>query len=328
LFIAANNGHVIGLDNLSSLPTWLSDGLCRLSTGGGFGTRQLYTDKDETLLDGKRPIVLTSIEDVVTRGDLADRSICVQPDPIPDDRRRSEREICAQFEAARPRILGALLDAMGHGLGHLATTQLDRLPRMADFALWVSACEGALWEPGTFLRAYGANRDGMNETVIEGDTVATAVRSMMADGPFWIGTAGELLAPLAQIVGETATKAESWPKTGRALSGRLRRVAPNLRRVGISIIFGKRGAKARPITIERIDGASDCHNRHHRHPPRGTMATGDDGQATDNATNAALVSDIMTATSAGLAPSAGPDSDDGLSPPASEDEQEINVWTF
>jgi len=49
LMIAASNVWVINLDNLSRIHTWLSDALCRLSTGGGFGTRELFTDRDETL---------------------------------------------------------------------------------------------------------------------------------------------------------------------------------------------------------------------------------------------------------------------------------------
>ena len=61
LFIAATNGHVIAIDNVSSLPPWLSDTLCRLSTGGGFATRQLYTNLDEVLLDAMRPIILTGM---------------------------------------------------------------------------------------------------------------------------------------------------------------------------------------------------------------------------------------------------------------------------
>jgi hypothetical protein len=55
LFIAANNGHVLTFDNISGLPTWISDTLCRLATGGGFSTRQLYTDQDEVLFDASRP---------------------------------------------------------------------------------------------------------------------------------------------------------------------------------------------------------------------------------------------------------------------------------
>jgi hypothetical protein len=35
LFIAASNGHVLIFDNVSGLPPWISDTLCRLATGGG-----------------------------------------------------------------------------------------------------------------------------------------------------------------------------------------------------------------------------------------------------------------------------------------------------
>ena len=42
LAIAAANGWVIALDNLSYLPQWLSDGLCVLSTGGGFNEDPIH----------------------------------------------------------------------------------------------------------------------------------------------------------------------------------------------------------------------------------------------------------------------------------------------
>jgi hypothetical protein len=45
--IAANNGYLLAFDNLSGLPAWLSDALCRLASGGSFAVRQLYTDDDE-----------------------------------------------------------------------------------------------------------------------------------------------------------------------------------------------------------------------------------------------------------------------------------------
>jgi len=324
LYIAATNGHIVPLDNVSSLPPWLSDALCRLSTGGGFATRQLYSDTDEVLLDATRPIVLTGIEDVVTRGDLADRAITVRPDPIPEDRRRPEREIWAQFEAARPRILGVLLDAVVHGLQHLATTQLARLPRMADFAVWATACEGALWPPGTFAAAYGANRAEMDETVIEADAVATAVRSLMVDRTIWTGTAGTLLPLLVGIVGDAA-KAKTWPASPRALAGRLRRAAPNLRRVGISIIFGARESKGRPITIYQIDEPSDRHDRHHRHQPSDSAAPRNDGRMTDDA---ATVIATVTPDHSRSARNDGRDGDDGRIHPHSAGDQEPAEWTL
>jgi hypothetical protein len=250
LFIAATNGHVIAIDNVSTLPPWLSDTLCRLATGGGFGTRTLYSDSDETLFDAMRPIVLTGIEDFVIRGDLADRAIFLWLGPIPEERRRPEKELLVAFAAAAPRILGALLGAVAHGLRMLPQTRLARLPRMADFAIWAASCEGSLWAPGTFASAYDRNRTEANETVIEADTVALAVRALVPPGAEWSGTATVLLAALAEKAGEAAARAKSWPATPRALSGRLRRAAPNLRRVGIALTFDREGqVRNRTITI-------------------------------------------------------------------------------
>jgi hypothetical protein len=64
LFIAASNGHVLAFDNVSGLPGWISDALCRLATGGGFAVRQLYTDHDEVLFDAARSVILNGIENL------------------------------------------------------------------------------------------------------------------------------------------------------------------------------------------------------------------------------------------------------------------------
>lgn len=193
LFIAATNGYVLAFDNVSGLPAWISDTLCRLATGGGFAVRQCYTDQDEVLFDAARPVILNGIEDIVTRPDLADRSIFLTLEAIPGERRKPENELWAAFEAARPQISGALLDVVAHGLRRLPETQLDKLPRMADFALWAMACETALWPAGTFGRAYSGNRDEAVENVIDADPVATAVCVMMAARTEWAGTASDLL---------------------------------------------------------------------------------------------------------------------------------------
>ena len=116
LFIAANNGHVLAFDNLTSLSPWLSDTLCRLTSGGAFAVRQLYTDQDEVLFAAARPVILNGIEDVITRPDLADRAIFITLGPIGEPQRRPEKAIWREFELARPQILGALLDAAVHGL--------------------------------------------------------------------------------------------------------------------------------------------------------------------------------------------------------------------
>ena len=81
--IAASNSWCLAFDNLSHLADWQSDALCRISTGGGLATRELYTDQDETILDVQRPIILNGIEEIVTRNDLLDRSISKYLPSIP-----------------------------------------------------------------------------------------------------------------------------------------------------------------------------------------------------------------------------------------------------
>ena len=112
-------------------------------TGGGFSTRELYSDSDEKIFDYMRPVILNGIGDIVTRPDLLDRCIVLQLQMIPESKRRQESELNRQFEEARPRILGALLDAVVVALRKHASVILQFNPRMADFAAWAVAAEPA-----------------------------------------------------------------------------------------------------------------------------------------------------------------------------------------
>jgi hypothetical protein len=121
LVIAANNGWLIALDNLSHLQDWLSDALCRLATGSGFATRELYSNAEETIFAAQRPIVLNGIEELATRADLLDRAILLYLPTIPEEKRQDEQAFWQAFEQARPHILGALLDIVSAALGTLPT---------------------------------------------------------------------------------------------------------------------------------------------------------------------------------------------------------------
>jgi hypothetical protein len=171
-------------------------------------------------------------------------------EPIPEERRRPEAELWATFETERSRILGVLLDAVVEGLKRLPKTRLEKLPRMADFALWATACETALWPAGTLWSAYCGNRDEAVEGVIDADPIAAAVRAVMAMRTEWTGTASDLLGALAEGASERAVKSKTWPDSPRALAGRLRRAATFLRKIGIEVTFKKEGrARARTINI-------------------------------------------------------------------------------
>lgn len=237
IFIAASNAHILSYDNVSAMPGWMSDTLCRLSTGGGFATRTLYTDGEETIFDATRPIALNGIEDIVSRPDLADRGLFLTLAAIPEERRRSQSQVHAEIEAQRPAILGALLDAVANGLRRLPETRLTRLPRLADFALWSTACgDGLLWPPGAFMRAFDANRADAIEDAVAGDPVASAIRRLITTDGAWTGTAERLMGDLVRHTG-IAPSPRTWPATARAMAGRIRRAAPFLRKVGITVAF-------------------------------------------------------------------------------------------
>lgn len=249
LIVAAKAAHLLNFDNISGLADWLSDALCRLSTGGGAGKRKLYTDDDEILFSGRRPVFLNGIEDVVVRPDLVDRAIILTLERILESDRRDEKEFDAGFDRAAPKILGTLLDGVAAGLRNLADIRMSDKPRMADFAIWGEACTRAYWQPGTFLKAYRDNLDATVELVLESNPVGDAVHRFMSDHDKWSGMASALLPLLTAVVGDVG-KERSWPKRADTLSGKLRRAAPVLRKTGIDVTFIREGhAGKRTIEI-------------------------------------------------------------------------------
>jgi hypothetical protein len=240
LMIAASNSWVISYDNLSGIQQWLSDALCRLSTGGGFATRELHTDSEEILFDATRPIILNGIDDIAGNADLADRSLIVTLPQIPEEDRIPEKIFWRDFSSARPRILGGLLDAVSVALRHIEHVNLLRSPRMADFARWICAAAPALpFDQEEFRQAYSENRQESVSLSIETSVLAAAIQALAGDD--FEGTATELLQTLNGKVDDYTRKTKAWPKDPRTLSSKLRRLAPPLRQTGWDVEFSTLG---------------------------------------------------------------------------------------
>lgn len=260
LMIAAHNEYILAFDNLSHLPGWLSDALCRLSTGGGFRTRQLYSDLDETIIDVQRPVVLTGIGEVATRSDLLDRCIVVELPPIRPDRRRPEAEFWQNFRIAHGRIFGALLDAVAAARKNFPFQELENLPRMADFVAWVAAAESQFgWLPGTFAAAYDQNRAAAHEMALEASPLVAPLVLLLERGSEWRGTATKLLTAINHLGGDSTPKGRGWPKNAQALSVMLRTIAPDLRAIGIEVEHERTSDHTRERIIRlRASDASDA----------------------------------------------------------------------
>lgn len=256
LAIAASGSWTPALDNLSGVRPWLSDALCRLATGGGFATRELYSDDREVIFSQKRPVILNGIDSLAAAGDLRDRALLVELPHLPPEKKRTERGFYQELEAVRPRVLGALLDAASAALRNLDQIELEKLPRMADFAVWVSAAEEVLpWRSGEFMAAYVGNRTEAEAHSLEADSLAVAVKELMKDRREWTGTATELHAALNELVDENARRSRAWPGAPNALVNRMKRIAPALREAGIE--YGDErlpgGSRRRQKRLQRVD---------------------------------------------------------------------------
>lgn len=262
LAISANNNWVLAFDNLSELKNWLSDAFCQLSTGMGYTTRRLYTDDAEAMFYLSRPVIVNSIEEVVMRGDLLDRSLTVCLKPIDPSQRRTEEEIWSAFNERLPGILGAVLDVVSAARGAVDSVPMHGLPRLADFARFAIAAEEKLgFEKGTVLSLFDKVKTDADWLVVEHNPVAGAVYDMGRSKKYWKGSAAELLVLLAEYTAEgTSGVTRVLPKSPRALTSHLRRIDASLKRLGVEINFLDRTAKKRPIEIKAVAQGDGNHS--------------------------------------------------------------------
>ncbi len=229
----ARAARIMALDNLSWANDELADMICRLATGAGIGKRQLYSDADEFTLRLARPVMLNGIPELVSRGDLASRCISIEAPKL--DVYRDEREMREAWEAAHPKILGALLNTVSRALRNIDSVELgDKAPRMADFARWTAAAAPALgWGIDDILRAFEDNQNSGARVVLESNPLTSSLYAVALDG--FDGTSTELLAAINDKVESYDRPARGWPRTANTLSGQVRRLAGPLRSIGACV---------------------------------------------------------------------------------------------
>ena len=234
LFVSAENSHLISYENLSHLPPELQDAFCTLATGGGFADRTLYTNKEETIIDVKRPVVLNGISVLVTAQDLLDRTIHIDMPRIIN--RKTEKEIEKEISENKGIIWGGLLDLLADALKILPSVQIgaEPIPRMADFAYLGKAVYRSLGkDEGNFLADYEANRyQGVHRT-IDSSPVASKLIDFIdnSENQEFKGTIGVLFDELNDM----SRHEDAWPKSARGFGGSLRRMAPSLRTLGYKV---------------------------------------------------------------------------------------------
>jgi hypothetical protein len=264
--IFARASWAFSFDNVTEIPDWLSNSLCKGVTGDAVLQRVLHSDEDITVFSFRRVIAMTTIaikHDLA--GDLTDRMLLVEPEVI--ETRIPETEIAAARAAALPDALGAVLDLVAAVLRELPHVQLPDPPRMADFARVLAAVDTVTgWAT---LPTYRARVAAMGMALIEGDTFARALSwhasslnppasqlrldadAQARSGEVWEGTSTELLTALQQVCARHGLPPDELPKASAAVGKKVREIAPNLRKVGIDI-RPDRDNKRRILRLRRL----------------------------------------------------------------------------
>lgn len=251
LLAAMTASFLLVLDNVSWLDVEMCDALCLCATGVGLAlpTRTLYTTAGETTIKALRPIVLNGIPDVGTsQPDFLDRLVKLSALTISDAQRIPESVFWARFEEIKPRVLGALFTAVSMALQRKSEVEQERLNltgvRFIDFVRWTAAAAPALgFTSGDFIKAYRDNRTARDTAALDNSViyqplicklqpiVSHQIESItMADLFEQITETKKMLAQSNFI-----DRQENWPKTSATFSAALRRIAPPLRKIGISI---------------------------------------------------------------------------------------------
>lgn len=250
----ASHHYFLFLDNMSDLPTWLSDALSRACTGDGFSKRELFTDDEDIIYKFERTIGLNGINLVVRKADLLDRSILLELKRIPRTERREEREFWQEFEAIKPKILGAIFSAVSKAMQLYPEIHLTSRPRMADFTHWGCAIAVAIgFSQEAFIGAYNDNISKQNDEAIEASPTGTAVMVFMSEREHWQGEPTDLFSELERIAEQMKidTHSRDWPKGASWVYRKLVPVESNLAENGIRISRNKKD-RPRTIIIERV----------------------------------------------------------------------------
>lgn len=222
LMHSLNSSRSNGFDNLSSLRKWESDVLCQAVTGGSDVDRALYTDDEQRIIEFQCVVGFTGIDVGALAGDFAERCVWAELSVIPSTERRSERELNALWNEVYPSMVGGLFDLVAQTLRMLPKVNLAEKPRMADFAEVLAAIDLAIGTNG--LEHYMLSHELVSAEIVATDKFLAAISAQVTRR--WEGSGKALYDLLPRPVDD-----RFWPEQ-RGVSGKLKKVAPDLRKAG------------------------------------------------------------------------------------------------
>lgn len=245
-------------ENVSKIPEWQSDAMCRTVTGDAFTRRKLYSDRELSVVSFRRVLAITTIEAGSLRGDLADRLVLVELATIDDKSRRDEGEIDPRFAEIAPRLLGAFCGLLSKTLAARPHVRLERRPRMADFARVLAAVDAVRGSQS--LATYLGQRERLAAEVVDGDPVGSVVAEWLEATSGTVHTLNMKELRRA-LVAHDSECADRLPRTDKGLGGVLRRLAPALRLHGVEVNPPRPTDKLRKWTLSTAQTAQTPETR-------------------------------------------------------------------
>jgi hypothetical protein len=224
----AAGSWVVPLDNLSSVPDWLSDAICRASTGDASVKRALFTDDSLWVTKIRRGVMITGIDLGGLNGDLTDRLVPIQLGEMTE--RLTEAELETAWAADRSAVFAGLLNLAAKVHKMLPTVGKIALPRMADYGL-VLHCVDKIRDTDGMARYLEQKRIMLADSAVSDSFIAHLV-DMHAKME---GTAADILLMVTPSDEMPWARPVDWPKKARTVSTRLAKHAPALRSMGWTV---------------------------------------------------------------------------------------------
>jgi hypothetical protein len=285
---------ILYFDNLSHMPAWLSNALCRAATGTTSSKRELYTDDEDIIYKYKRAVGFNGIVLAANRADLLDRGFILEIEAVTDENRRQlEGDILPELERIRPQLFGFILHTLvkmlkmksGGGI------KLKSLSRMADFEIHGEMISRCLeHDPFEFVNAYRENKKIGTKEILENSSLANAVIEFMKSRSAWTGYHSELLDELVTVA-ITKLKIDThqdrgWPRGANILSRRLKELKSSLLQAGIQVFWADNPSENRTaINIVKSSPVSPVSPEGDKSRTSENHGTGDAGDAGDTFTN-------------------------------------------
>jgi len=254
LALHAYHNYLLFYDNMSTIGERQSDAFAKAVTGSAFTTRKLYTNNEMFTYKFRRAIIFNGLNQMVAKSDLLDRSLAMQLERITPDKRKEPGVFWAEFEAAKPEILGAIFDTLVKAIAVYPKIESQQWSRMADFDHWGCAIAEALdYGQDKFMQARSQNMQLQHDNAIEANAVGQAIVEFMQDKTYWADTASQLYGLLEPIFDRLHLEK---PKTAPRLSREITPLIPNLQAQGINVKRGYRG-KERIFTFTKTTVGTD-----------------------------------------------------------------------